>query len=352
MDRIPFTAGGYSKDFWHRRRDCRSQVTFLDLGIRDVNMNNEKGKQTFSIGSGSISLSEKAVDIATTHFYWKPARCLFRILELDAYLSANYQAPSPCLDLGCGDGAVVSALINIGVVNAPVVGLEYSHEPIATARKLPCYSHLVRASAEAIPFRAASFQSVVCNGVLCAIRNTPDTAISEAARVLASGGSLFLTIPTSSFVNKLLWPRWLGKISRKAATAYIHRFNERMDHLGPYLSPEEWKEKLTLSDFEVVYERSFFGRSTGEAFNLLSLKLLRPLGLLKLYGRNPPRILRGMLRSLAIRVHEGDALETKRCCAAGGYLLLVAKKRGVADAGGQPLADGFPGAGSARGLAS
>ena len=298
------------------------------LGFRETKMSDTKRRQVFPSVTGANLLSERALDAGITHFYWKPARCLFRILELDAYASANCQAPSPCLDLGCGDGAVVSALINIGVVNAPVVGLEYSHEPIATARKLPCYSHLVRASAETIPFRAASFQSVVCNGVLCAIRNTPDTAIREAARVLASGGSLFLTIPTSSFVNKLLWPRWLEKASRKAAAAYIYRFNERMDHLGPYLSPEEWKEKLTLSDFEVVYERSFFGSTTGEAFNLLSMKILRPLGLLKLYGRSPPRIVRGMLRALAIRVHEGDALETKPGWSAGGYLLLVARKRG------------------------
>jgi len=290
-------------------------------------MNDAKRNQTFPDGPGANFLSEIAIDAGISHFYWKPARCLFRILELDAYLSANYQAASPCLDLGCGDGAVVRALTNIGIVNAPVVGLEYSQEPIATARKLPCYSHLVRASAEAIPFRTGSFDSVVCNGVLCAIRNTPDNAISEAARVLKSGGSLFLTIPTSSFVTKLLWPRWFDKVSRKAAAVYIHRFNERMDHLGPYLSPEEWKEKLTLSDFEIVYERAFFGDTSGKAFNLLSMKLLRPLGLLKFYGRNPPKILRGMLRALAIRVHEGDALETNRRCSAGGYLLLVGRKR-------------------------
>ena len=290
-------------------------------------MNDEKGNQVFPDCPEANLLSDRAIDAAISHFYWKPARCLFRILELDAYLSANYQAPSPCLDLGCGDGAVVSALINIGVVNAPVVGLEYSHEPIATARQLPYYSHLVRANAEAIPFRTESFQSVVCNGVLCAIRNTPDNAISEAARVLKSGGSLFLTIPTSSFVTKLFWPRWFDKVSRKAAAVYIHRFNERMDHLGPYLSPEEWKEKLTLSDFEIVYERDFFGDTSGKAFNLLSMKLLRPLGLLKIYGRNPPKILRSMLHALAIRVHEGDALQTKRCCSTGGYLLLVGRKR-------------------------
>lgn len=89
------------------------------------------------------------------------------------------------LDVGCGTGRNLP-LYPPGV---RVVGLDPHAEPLARARRRAPGVPLVRASAEALPFRDGTFDTVTSGLVFCSV---PDAArgLGEVRRVLAPGGSL------------------------------------------------------------------------------------------------------------------------------------------------------------------
>ncbi len=89
------------------------------------------------------------------------------------------------LDLGCGTGRNL-------VFFAPgvhAVGLDPSALHLARARRRAPRVPLVRAVAEALPFRDGTFDTVVCGLVLCSVAD-PALALSEIRRVLAHGGAV------------------------------------------------------------------------------------------------------------------------------------------------------------------
>lgn len=96
------------------------------------------------------------------------------------------------LDVGCGDGALMTRLSRTG---ARVTGVDPDPAMLAAARQraealaIPFALH--RGAAEALPFADCSFDRVVAVAVLCFIE-TPDLAIAEMARVLRPGGAIIL----------------------------------------------------------------------------------------------------------------------------------------------------------------
>jgi ubiquinone/menaquinone biosynthesis C-methylase UbiE len=268
-------------------------------------------------------MHDTSLDVAISQYHWKPALCLFRALELDAYLSSGHRPASPCLDLGCGDGRFSKMLLEAGVIDGPIVGLDLSETQLSKASTRGHYDRLIRASAESMPLEREGFASVVCNGVLEALPETPALAIREAARVLRPGGLFFVTVPTDRFIERMLWPRLLGTVSQGLASAYIRRFNSRLEHHGPYLPASAWKEHLASSGFEIIYEQSFLFSTSGAAYNLLAMHVLRPLFALTVLRSAPPNAVRRTLRSMIERLHAGDARLVSQ---EGGYVLFVSRK--------------------------
>lgn len=270
----------------------------------------------------SQGIRERALELAVSQYYWKPGVCLFRALELDAYLAANRHARSAVLDLGCGDGTVSAMLLEAGVIEGEIIGIDRSEEQLQKAGTLAHYQSLCLADAEELPFPDASFDSIVCNGVLEALPKTPSDALREAGRVLKRKGMLFLTVPTSGFMSTMLWPNLLGRFSRALADGYIRRLNRRLEHIGPERTAAGWVQCLKTGGFEVLYRQDFLSHSSGSAYNLLSMHIMRPLGLLKLVGSRPPAGMRATLSAMIRKVHGLDAKDERP----GGYLLLVAQK--------------------------
>jgi ubiquinone/menaquinone biosynthesis C-methylase UbiE len=89
------------------------------------------------------------------------------------------------LDVGSGTGRNLP-LYPAGV---QVIGVEPSAEALVRARRRAPSALLVRASAEALPFRAGVFDTVVCGLVLCTVSD-PSRALAELRRVLRPGGQL------------------------------------------------------------------------------------------------------------------------------------------------------------------
>ncbi len=94
------------------------------------------------------------------------------------------------LDVASGPGYVAAAAADRG---AAVVGVDFSSEMVALARRRYASLEFVTGDAEALAFPDRSFDAVVINfGVLHLAQ--PDAAIAEARRVLRPGGRCAFTV--------------------------------------------------------------------------------------------------------------------------------------------------------------
>jgi ubiquinone/menaquinone biosynthesis C-methylase UbiE len=130
--------------------------------------------------------------------------------ELRIALSADHPAKSlpplgpnhrRVLDVGCGAGqtliasALASGRESFGVdVDAGALGLGRAY---SAELRLAC------ASGEALPFRDASFDLVVCRVALPFMH--VGTAVSEMARVLRPGGEIWLVVHPFRMATSWLW---------------------------------------------------------------------------------------------------------------------------------------------------
>jgi SAM-dependent methyltransferase len=89
------------------------------------------------------------------------------------------------LDLGCGTGR------NLPLYDgaARVVGVDPCRESLLAARRRAPKVPLVRARAEALPFRGGAFDVVVSGLVFCSVADPP-RGFAEVRRVLGPGGRL------------------------------------------------------------------------------------------------------------------------------------------------------------------
>jgi ubiquinone/menaquinone biosynthesis C-methylase UbiE len=113
------------------------------------------------------------------------------------------------LDLGCGTGRNLPLF----PAQARIVGVDLPVDSLRRARKREPRARLVRASAEALPFRDGTFDTVVGGLVLCSV-GRPDVAMGEIRRVLRDDGELRLlehvrsTTPWKARLQDFLQPAW------------------------------------------------------------------------------------------------------------------------------------------------
>ena len=122
------------------------------------------------------------------------------------------------LDLGCGAGRFVAALRDAG---SDPVGVELAEAALERARRNVPGAELHRIAPDgAIPLEDASVDLVWCSEVL---EHVPDTAslLSEARRVLRTGGRLLVTTPSHD-------------LPRRALIA-LGRFDAHFDPLGQHV---------------------------------------------------------------------------------------------------------------------
>lgn len=94
-------------------------------------------------------------------------------------------ARGPTLEIGCGTGRNLPLYPS----GATVIGLEPDWQSIVRARHRAPNVPLVVARAEALPFRAGTFDTVVSSLVFCSV-SEPSRGLAEIRRVLRADGEL------------------------------------------------------------------------------------------------------------------------------------------------------------------
>jgi SAM-dependent methyltransferase len=94
------------------------------------------------------------------------------------------------LDLGCGEGRVAREL---GALGHTVTATDYAPSLLAAAREAGSARDYVLADAGALPFGTGVFDRIVAYNMLMDVPDMP-RAVAEAARVLAPGGVLTVSI--------------------------------------------------------------------------------------------------------------------------------------------------------------
>jgi len=124
------------------------------------------------------------------HFAWTTHDAGFAPVE-DALLAPHLaDLPFPCLEMGCGEGTNLARLVRHGL---PVGIDRYVAKARFAARAVPG-ARVLAADACALPFRTASFRSVLVRDLLHHLPE-PRLATAEAVRVLAPGGTLLVLEP-------------------------------------------------------------------------------------------------------------------------------------------------------------
>jgi ubiquinone/menaquinone biosynthesis C-methylase UbiE len=111
------------------------------------------------------------------------------------------------LDVGCGTGR------NLPLLPPGAVGVDPALDPLRRAHRRAPAARLVQARAEALPFRAATFDTVVSGLVFCSV-DDPILGLREVRRVLYPDGTLRMLEhvrserPWRARVQDLIQPAW------------------------------------------------------------------------------------------------------------------------------------------------
>jgi len=151
------------------------------------------------------------------------------------------------LDVACGSGYGARLLAESGTTN--VVGVDASEDAVAFGRRRFSHPRLayLRADAERLPFREASFECAVCFET---IEHASDrrALLSELARVLTPRAVLLLSTPNRRIASPW-WP-----LTRRPANPHHHyeytRAGLRREVLPWFEIEEEWGQRFVAGPWQ------------------------------------------------------------------------------------------------------
>jgi SAM-dependent methyltransferase len=130
---------------------------------------------------------------------WDPKNPGNRQIELDLWQTLwpllgrhGFLPISGCriLDVGCGSGQLIAALLGFGARPDQCVGVDLLPERIEEARRVNPTVRFICCDANHLEFPDGAFDLVVASTVFTSVLNGPDALARELARVLRPGGAI------------------------------------------------------------------------------------------------------------------------------------------------------------------
>jgi SAM-dependent methyltransferase len=124
-----------------------------------------------------------------THWWYRALRgAVVRTLQ-----SQMGSAPR-LLDAGCGTGGMMAA-VRTAFPRAELTGLDFDEQAVRLSAERGVADHLLRGSANALPFKTARFDAALSLDVLYHQGIDDGAAFAELKRVLRPGGVLIINLP-------------------------------------------------------------------------------------------------------------------------------------------------------------
>jgi ubiquinone/menaquinone biosynthesis C-methylase UbiE len=203
-------------------------------------------------------------DFLTRYLQLAPAALAAeRTMECDM-LSARVFA-RPVLDIGCGDGIFAHVLFAEKVDT----GIDPDPAEIEIARTLDAYRELVVCSGSSIPKPDGSYRTVFSNSVL---EHIPDLepVLREVHRLMAPGGSFFVTIPTDRWERTVLPSRILEGLGLTTmAQRYGRFYNSFWKHYRA-LPVRDWKTLFESVGFNVEEVKTYSSANMTTMLDILT----------------------------------------------------------------------------------
>lgn len=257
---------------------------------------------------------------------YQPATNYWRAVEVEEVI--RYGVPGgKGLDLGCGDGHLMSIILDHAGWR-DLVGVDIDPQETALARERGIYKEVVDASGNGLPFPDHCFDFVFSNSVLEHIPDV-DGVLIEIARVLRPAGRFLFTVPAADFHSCLRGPRFGVRES------YLREVDTRCFHLR-YWTTTDWSEHLGTAGLSQIHGHEYLTlaqvqrwesivRYTSAPLYRLSGKKKKPIEIqrqMKIRTSRPrmPRIAASLVASLL----DGGLANGNSAC---GCLLIEAVKR-------------------------
>jgi len=116
-------------------------------------------------------------------------------------ITGSVRGPERIVDVGCGEGYVLSRL-----KSPTIVGVDVSEAAVRQAAHASD-AVVIRSYAESLPFCDSYFDAAICSEVLEHTIN-PKKVLEELVRVVRPGGRIILSIPNEPFINRIKDAVW------------------------------------------------------------------------------------------------------------------------------------------------
>lgn len=174
--------------------------------------------------------------------------------KLKVVMSLIENNPNNILDVGCASGWFLHQIRN-KYHDANCVGVDKYRDAVIYGNKKYKSIKLVYADAHKMPFRAGSFDLVICTEVLEHVKE-PEAVLKEIKRVLKKNGKAIIEMDSGNFLFRAAWYWWTNIRHGVWRDSHIHLFNANK------------LEKLIKKSGLKIKQKKIFNFTMGVAFLL------------------------------------------------------------------------------------